>query len=85
MTFCVADRAALEAWLAHLDAASVEHSPVINGYIGQLIGLRTPDGLAVRLYTDPVGGFDGVEMRQDQADIDNDWITPPLMARPDAR
>lgn len=83
VTFGVADLAALETWAAHLDAVGIEHSPVINGYIGQLIDLRTPDGLAVRLYTDPVGGFDQVVMRPDQADVDNRWITPELMTRPD--
>jgi catechol 2,3-dioxygenase-like lactoylglutathione lyase family enzyme len=84
VTFGVADHAGLEAWAAHLDAVGVEHSPVIDGYIGQLLALRTPDGLAVRFYTDPVGGFDGVEMRPDRADVDNPWLESPLMARADA-
>ncbi|MFI9272009.1 VOC family protein [Kitasatospora sp. NPDC052896] len=84
VTFGVADRAALEAWAAHLDTVGIAHSPVINGYIGQLLELSTPDGCAVRLYTDPVGGFDRVEMHPDQADIDSAWLNPALMGRPEA-
>ena len=71
VTFGVADRAALEAWVSHLDRAGVDHSPIINGFIGQMIEFRTIDGLSVRLYTDPVGGFDAVEMRPDLADLES--------------
>lgn len=84
VTFGVADRAALEAWAAHLDAAGVEHSPVIDGYIGQVLAVRPPDGPTLRFYTDPVDGFDGVEMHADQADIENPWLDSPLMSRADA-
>jgi 2-polyprenyl-6-methoxyphenol hydroxylase-like FAD-dependent oxidoreductase len=37
-----------EAWAAHVDAVGVARSPVIDGYIGQVLALREPDGLAVR-------------------------------------
>jgi catechol 2,3-dioxygenase-like lactoylglutathione lyase family enzyme len=74
VTFGVADRAALDAWVAHLDAAGVAHSPVISGFIGELVELTTPDGMALRLYTDPPGGFAAAEMDAASADVDSPWL-----------
>ena len=82
VTFGVADRAALDDWISHLDAVGVEHSPVIAGFAGHLIEFRTPDGLAIRAYTDLTDGVAGAKLRPEQADIDNPWINPPLMVRP---
>jgi catechol 2,3-dioxygenase-like lactoylglutathione lyase family enzyme len=82
VTFGVADKAALDQWAAHLDAAGVEHSPVIVGFAGHLIELRTPDGLAIRVYTDLPDGLADTQMHPEQADIDNSWVNQPLMARP---
>lgn len=52
------------------------------GFVGHLIEFRTPDGLAIRVYTDLAGGLVSAEMNPAQADIDNPWVNPPLMARP---
>ncbi|UQN31491.1 VOC family protein [Brachybacterium kimchii] len=74
VTFGVADRAALDLWVEHLDARGVAHSPVISGFIGDLIELRTPDGLALRLYTDPAGGFDTVDLDPERAEISSPHV-----------
>jgi catechol 2,3-dioxygenase-like lactoylglutathione lyase family enzyme len=62
VTFAVADRAALDAWVEHLDALGVRHSPVVSGFVGDLVAIPTPDGLVVRLYTAFRHGLDDLEM-----------------------
>jgi catechol 2,3-dioxygenase-like lactoylglutathione lyase family enzyme len=47
----VADRAAIDGWVAHLDALGIEHSPVIHATIGWLVALHDPDGIELRLYS----------------------------------
>ncbi|MCF7549328.1 VOC family protein [Pseudonocardia sp. WMMC193] len=79
VTFGVADEAALDAWVAHLDGLGVPHSGKVTGYIGQVLGLTTPDGLVLRLYTDPPGGFDGVPMDSENADIHHPALSTSLM------
>lgn len=54
----VADRAALEAWVGHLDAEGVEHSPIIEASIGWLLVLNDPDGTEHHLYTIAGHGID---------------------------
>jgi catechol 2,3-dioxygenase-like lactoylglutathione lyase family enzyme len=81
VTFGVADRAALDAWVEHLDARGVTHSPVIAGFIGDLVELSTPDGLAIRFYTDPIGGFDTVELDDERADISSEHLAHRIMRR----
>lgn len=56
----------LRAWVAHLDAVGIEHSPILTGFIGHLIEFRTPDGLCVRIYTNPSNGFAEARMRSPQ-------------------
>lgn len=48
----VADRAAVEAWGARLDALGVARSPVIDATLGWLVVLHDPDGHEIHLYTD---------------------------------
>jgi glyoxylase I family protein len=48
----VADRAALDAWLAHLDAYGVDHSPVRDAGIGCLVSFEDPDGIQLELWLD---------------------------------
>lgn len=79
ITLSVADESALDDWVVHLDKAGVAHSPKITGFIGQLLEFRTPDGLAIRLYTQPSGGFEAAELDNEQADIDNPWLKADLM------
>ncbi len=43
---------ALGAWSEHLDALGIWHTPVIEGSGGQVIGIRDPDGIQIRLYAD---------------------------------
>ncbi len=80
-TFGVKDKAALDQWVEHFDKLGVEHTPVVTGYIGHVIGIDTADGLALRIYTDPAGGFEHVEFHPEQADIDAPSLSTPLMAR----
>lgn len=51
VTFAVADRAALDAWVAHLDACGVPHSPVTSARAGDSVQFASPDGTPLRLYT----------------------------------
>lgn len=51
LSFAVADRAALEEWSAHLDAAGVVHSAVKVGSTGSLLAFRDPDNIALEFYT----------------------------------
>ena len=51
IAFGVADRAAIDAWIAHLDAIDVEHSPVIEASIGWIVSFHDPDGTEIRLYS----------------------------------
>lgn len=80
VTFGAADRAALDAWGAHFDALGVPHSPVISGFAGELIELQTPDGIAIRIYTDPAGPLAEVRMHPEQADFDNPRLNAPAAA-----
>ena len=61
VVFSVADRAELERWVEHLDAEGIEHSAVLTAMAGFSMTLTTPDGAALRLYTDPVVGFDALK------------------------
>lgn len=51
LSLAVADRAVLEEWEAHLDAAGVVHSPLKEGSTGSLIAFRDPDNIALEFYT----------------------------------
>ncbi len=81
VTFGVEDKGALDLWVQHFDEAGVKHTPVVTGYIGHVIGVDTPDGLAIRIYTDPVGGFENVQFNTEQADINAPSMNTPLMQR----
>jgi catechol 2,3-dioxygenase-like lactoylglutathione lyase family enzyme len=54
VTFGVTDRDALDEWVAHLDACGIAHSGVRQARIGESVDFASPDGLALRLYTDAV-------------------------------
>lgn len=60
VTFGVADRDALDEWVAHLDACAIAHSGVRRRRIGESVDFASPDGLALRLYTDPMSALDDV-------------------------
>ncbi len=69
ITIAVQDRAALEAWMEHLDAASIEHSPVLTAIQAWLVVFVDPDGRRLRLYTLETHG---PELPPDEA---SPWIT----------
>lgn len=50
VSFAVRDRAAVEAWAAHLDALGVPHSPLIEATLGPLLVFDDPDGIQLHLY-----------------------------------
>ena len=49
----MADRPALEAWVARLDAHGVVHSDIVSGATGDLVPFRDPDNIALEFYTRP--------------------------------
>jgi catechol 2,3-dioxygenase-like lactoylglutathione lyase family enzyme len=79
VTFGVADEAALRAWITHFDAVGAEHTDVIGGFLGKLVEVTSPDGLAIRFYTMPENGWAEAEFRPDLADIDNASLKNTLM------
>jgi glyoxylase I family protein len=54
LSFAVADRVALDAWVARLDEHGVVHSDIVSGVTGDLVPFRDPDNIALELYMRPV-------------------------------
>ena len=79
VAFGVADEQTLLGWIEHFDAVGAEHTDVISSFVGKMVEVTSPDGLAIRLYILPAGGFANVEFRPDQADLDNPSIRSSLM------
>jgi catechol 2,3-dioxygenase-like lactoylglutathione lyase family enzyme len=69
VTYLVATRAELQAWIGHLDNLGVDHSPELRGIIGWVLVVRDPDGLAIRLHTQEQHEFD-----EANADVDSPWL-----------
>lgn len=57
IVFGVGDRAGLDRWVQHFDAAQVRHSVITPRRVGECVDVSSPDGLVLRFYTDPIGGF----------------------------
>jgi catechol 2,3-dioxygenase-like lactoylglutathione lyase family enzyme len=51
VTFSVQSNDDLSRWCTRLDELEVPHSPVLNGFAGQLIVIEDPDGRRLRLYS----------------------------------
>ena len=51
LSFAVADRAALDEWVAVLDAGSVRRGEVTRGLNGWVVAFRDPDNIALEFYT----------------------------------
>jgi glyoxylase I family protein len=51
LAFTVADRAELDAWLAHFENLGVDHSSIKEGATGWLITFRDPDNVQLEMYT----------------------------------
>jgi len=49
VSFGVADRAALEEWVAHLDSLGIEHSPIQDDHQPPSVTFTDPDGIALEL------------------------------------
>ncbi len=47
VSFGVADRAALEAWVEHLDTLGIEHSPIQDNHQPPSVTFKDPDGIAL--------------------------------------
>ncbi len=57
--FSVADRAAVDAWAAHLAACAVAHD-VVPGTLGWVVVFHDPDGTEIHLYSREPHGLDRV-------------------------
>ncbi len=49
LAFAVESRAELQAWVEHLDARGVEHSPIQDMPYGSVVVLRDPDNIQLEL------------------------------------
>lgn len=54
VALAVPTRDDVQAWVEHLDGSGAQHSGVVTGHRGGsvLVGLRDPDGIEIRLYSD---------------------------------
>ena len=68
VTFEVPDDAALEAWLTHCQSVGAIHSSIKRRRTGQSLEISTPDGVLIRLFTAPLGGFDEVPFQEQIVD-----------------
>jgi catechol 2,3-dioxygenase-like lactoylglutathione lyase family enzyme len=62
ISLAVADRAALDTWIAHLDDLDIDHSPPIEASIGWMIVFHDPDGIEHHLYTMADHGIDHTDI-----------------------
>jgi quinol monooxygenase YgiN/catechol 2,3-dioxygenase-like lactoylglutathione lyase family enzyme len=70
LTLAVEDRAALDGWIAHLDALGIPHSPPIVALVGWLLVVPDPDGLRLRIYTSQPHGLD-----VSRVEFDSPWLS----------
>jgi catechol 2,3-dioxygenase-like lactoylglutathione lyase family enzyme len=68
VTLQVADDAELDEWFAHLEHEGVDHTPIKRRRTGRSIEFRTPDGVLLRLFTAPAGGFAEVPFQEHTLD-----------------
>jgi catechol 2,3-dioxygenase-like lactoylglutathione lyase family enzyme len=59
VVFAVDDRAAVDAWAAHLDALGVPNE-VVEATIGWMLLFHDPDGLEIHLYSRDRGDLDNL-------------------------
>jgi catechol 2,3-dioxygenase-like lactoylglutathione lyase family enzyme len=82
INFAVGGLDDLRAWLCHLDALQVDHSPIISASAGHLVVFRSPDGLYLRLLTLPDGGVQDIEMDRAIPQPRGAWLAPKIMQPP---
>lgn len=68
VTFEVASDEALDGWLVHLNEVGATHSPIKQRRTGRSIEIVSPDGVLIRLFTAPVGGFKTVPFQEAHVD-----------------
>ncbi|MEC3974440.1 VOC family protein [Amycolatopsis sp. H20-H5] len=68
VTFEVPDDAALEAWAGHLRTVGAACTPIKRRRTGRSIEVEGPDGIVVRLFTAPAGGFGAVPFQERHVD-----------------
>lgn len=51
LSFAVADRVTLDAWLARLDELGVTRGEISRGGTGDVLSFRDPDNIALEFYT----------------------------------
>lgn len=76
LTFTVQDRAALDAWIHHLDGLGVAHSPILVAMKGYLLVAPDPDGIRLRFYTDETHG-----LGPEKVDFASTWLHPDTVPR----
>ncbi|MTD53251.1 VOC family protein [Amycolatopsis pithecellobii] len=77
LIFSVPGRSDIEAWIRHLDAEGVEHSPQLRGLLGWTLVFLDPDGLALRVYTEETHEWDHAT-----ADLHSPWLYTSRDAQP---
>jgi quinol monooxygenase YgiN/catechol 2,3-dioxygenase-like lactoylglutathione lyase family enzyme len=77
LTLAIADRAALDDWIARLDALGVEHSPPIVALVGWLLVVADPDGLRLRFYT-----TEPHRLGESAVEFDSPWLGAGPIAEP---
>lgn len=82
ITFAADDLEHLNQWIDHLDALRIDHSPIMPAQGGDLLVFRSPDGLHLRLLTEPQGGIQSVEMNRDVTESQDAWTAPDIMRHP---
>jgi catechol 2,3-dioxygenase-like lactoylglutathione lyase family enzyme len=70
------------AWVAHLDAEHVEHSPVTQGGAGKILVFPDPDGTFLRMLELPAGGIEDIDMSGGVPEPEGPWVAPPSMQHP---
>ncbi len=50
ISFAVADRSAIDEWVAYLDALDIAHDPIDDQGFAVAVNLRDPDGIALEFY-----------------------------------
>jgi catechol 2,3-dioxygenase-like lactoylglutathione lyase family enzyme len=51
ITLSIRNNTELDQWCTRLDELQVEHSPILNGFVGRLLVIEDPDGRRLRLYS----------------------------------
>jgi catechol 2,3-dioxygenase-like lactoylglutathione lyase family enzyme len=82
ISFAAGGIAELHAWATHLDAESVDHSPVTLGGAGHLLVFADPDGTYLRLLEVPEGGVLATTMAPGDPEPQVPWIAAGIMRHP---